>query len=158
MKVESLMTRDVCCIDSGRSLNEAAQLMWQHNCGSVPVVDENNQVVGMITDRDIAMAAYINGNSLAAIPISIAQSKQLVCCEASDDIGEVEQMMQAHQVHRVPVIDKLGEPVGIISLNDIACAYKAGTRGIKAQDISDTLAAICSPMQAIGTSATVAAA
>jgi len=58
VKVENIMTSTVFCVGSGQSLNEAAQLMWEHNCGSLPVVDEDNQIVGMLTDRDIAMAAY----------------------------------------------------------------------------------------------------
>lgn len=147
MKAKNIMTENVCCVGNSQSLKDAAQIMWEHNCGSVPVVNEANETVGMITDRDIAMAAYINGNSLDNISVSTAQSSQLTCCGVNDDISKVESMMQVHQVHRIPVLGKQREPVGIISLNDIARAYKAGTKGITAQDVSDTLAAICSPTQ-----------
>ena len=158
MKVQNVMTTEVFCVGAAQSLNDAAQLMWEHDCGSAPVVDEDNQMVGMITDRDIAMAAYINGGSLNAIPVSVAQSKQIVCCKSDDEIGDVQHLMQMHQVHRIPVVDDSGTPVGIVSLNDIACAYKAGTRGLKAQDISNTLAAICSPMKKYSGPSSVAAA
>lgn len=158
MKVENIMTSTVFCVGSGQSLNEASQLMWEHNCGSLPVVDEDNQIVGMLTDRDIAMAAYINGKTLSEIPVSTAHSQELVCCQKGDDISDVQHMMQGHQVHRIPVIGDRGEPLGIVSLNDIARAYKAGTRQIKAKDISDTLAAICGPSKVAGTPTAVAAA
>ena len=146
MKVENIMSTEVFCVGSAQSLNDAAQLMWEHNCGSAPVVDEDNQMVGMITDRDIAMAAYINGGSLSSIPVSVAQSKEIVCCKSDDEVDDIQYKMRTHQLHRIPVIDDNGQPVGIVSLNDIARAYKAGTKGLKAQDISTTLAAICSPM------------
>ena len=147
MKIESLMTRNVYCVNRGQTLKEAARLMWAHDCGSVPVVDDDNRVVGMVTDRDIAMEAYRSGKSLDTIPVSTAASKQLVYCDAGADVRKVEQLMQAHQLHRVPITGDKGQPVGIISLNDIARAYKAGDQGIQAQEVSDTLASICSPMQ-----------
>ena len=147
MKVRDIMTAEVFCVGSAQSLSDAARLMWEHNCGSAPVVDENNRMQGMVTDRDIAMAAYINGGSLNAIPVSVAQSKHIACCKPDDEIDDVQHMMQIHQVHRIPVVDSNCQPVGIVSLNDIACAYKAGTKGLKAQDISRTLAAICGPIK-----------
>ena len=151
MKVENIMTHDVFCVGSEQSMNDAAKLMWEHNFGSVPVTDEENRVVSMITDRDIAMAAYINGGSLNTLPVSVAQSQQLICCKPDDDIKDVQHLMQTHQKHRIPVVDDKGEPVGIVSLNDIACAFEAGIKGLKAQDVSSTLAAICGSIQKFNT-------
>jgi CBS domain-containing protein len=145
MQVQDLMTSNVFCVRNDQSLNDAAQLMWEHNCGSVPVVDGENRVVGMITDRDIAMAAYIKGSNLGAIPVSTAQSKSLTACELNDDVATVEHMMQSAQLHRIPVLGQNFQPLGIVSLNDLALAYKSGNRSIKAKDLCDTLAAICSP-------------
>lgn len=147
MKVSDVMTKQVFCVGCEKSLNDAAQLMWDHNCGSIPVVDEDNMVVAMVTDRDIAMAAYLNGNRLADIPLADVQSQQLVCCKADDDISEVQDLMQGHQLHRIPVIDDQSKPLGIVSLNDLALACKSGGRGIKSKDISDTVAAICGRMR-----------
>lgn len=146
MKVQDLMTKTVFCVSTGQSLNEAAQLMWEHNCGSAPVVNAENQLVGMITDRDIAMAAYINGGSLKEIPISAVQSRDPIFCKQDDNISAVELMMQSKQVRRVPVVGENCEAVGIVSLNDIALAYKSGNRAVKSKDLCNTLAAICSPM------------
>ena len=64
MKVGDLMTKDVKACSQHDSLNRAAQLMWENDCGSVPVVDSDSKVVGMLTDRDICMAAYTKGIAL----------------------------------------------------------------------------------------------
>jgi len=147
VKVQEVMTRNVFCIGEAHSLNDAAQLMWEHNCGSVPVINEDREVVAMITDRDIAMAAYTQGRCLADIPLETTQSQQLVCCKPEDDIREVQHMMRTHQLHRIPVVNDKLEPVGIVSLNDIAGVCQSGSPQIKPKDVSDTLAAICSSVQ-----------
>ena len=67
LKVKELMTLDVSCCHPGDTLERAAELMWQHDCGCVPVVDEGSHVVGMITDRDVCMAAYTRGVSLSPL-------------------------------------------------------------------------------------------
>ena len=157
MKVQDIMTREVFSVGSTQTLRDAAQLMWKHDCGILPVVDEDRQIVGMITDRDIAMAAYLDGKSLEAIPVSAAHSKQIVCCKSGDGIDDVQHMMQTYQVHRIPVVDDKGETVGIVSLNDIARAYQAATVGLTAQDISNTLAAICGPIHKFSPPAKVVA-
>jgi CBS domain-containing protein len=108
------------------------------------VINAENRVVGMITDRDIAMAAYINGNRLVDSPVSTTQSRQLISCKRDDDLSAVERLMQAHQVHRVPVVGDNCEPVGILSLNDIAVAYRSGVKSIKPKELCETLSAICS--------------
>jgi len=144
MKVKDLMTQNPFCVSSDQSLNDATQLMWEHNCGSVPVVNAENHVVAMLTDRDIAMSAYITGNRLADTPVSSAQSGQVVSCKPDNDLSTVEELMQLHQLHRIPVVGDNHELVGIVSLNDLAVAYKSGAKSIKPKDLCDTLSAICS--------------
>jgi CBS domain-containing protein len=146
MKVKDLMKKNVFCVAANQTLNDAAHLMWEHNCGCAPVLDAESHVTGMVTDRDIAMAAYFEGKCLAEIPISTTQSRKLVACKPEDDLTDVQLMMQSHQVHRIPVVGENSEPVGIISLNDIAMAYKSGNKSVKAKDVSDTLSAICTTM------------
>ena len=72
MKVEQLMSRDVKTCQATEMLNRAAQLMWENDCGCVPVVDEDGRAVGMITDRDVCMAAYTQGRLLDALPVASA--------------------------------------------------------------------------------------
>jgi CBS domain-containing protein len=118
--------------------------MWEHDIGCVPMIDDAGHVTGMLTDRDIAMAAYINGLRLSDINAETAQSKSTICCAPDDDVETVMRQMAANQIHRVPVVDREGMLTGILSLNDCAVAYGAGRRQIKARALSDTIARICS--------------
>jgi len=143
MKIRQIMTSEVFTVTESQNLNDAARLMWEHSIGSVPVLDEDNRPVAMITDRDIAMASYLNGRHLGDIPVSTAQSRELVCCNYEDNLETVEALMQQSQVHRIPVVGDDAKLKGIISINDIARAYLAGDRSVSAKGVSDTLGAIC---------------
>ena len=144
MKIKELMTKTVYSVNNNQSLNEAAQLMWEHDCGWLPVLDENNKVIATITDRDIAMAAFLNGKGLADIPVTKAQSKSVIACRPENDIKATEEIMRSNQIRRIPIVDKTSSLVGIVSLNDIALAYQAGNKDVDAMGVSETLAGICS--------------
>jgi CBS domain-containing protein len=120
MNVKELMTQTpgVCNIDS--SANDAARIMWERDCGAVPVVDESGRVAGIVTDRDLCMAAYIQGTPLSAIPVSTVMTREVCTCEADDDVGAAEHLMQEHRVRRLPVVENGGTLVGILSLSDVA--------------------------------------
>lgn len=144
MKANEIMTETVFSINEDQSLGDAAKLMWEHDCGWLPVLAQDGTVLAAITDRDITMSAYFNGGRLFDIPVSNAQSSSVVTCGETDDINDVESIMQAHQVRRLPVVDEQDKLLGVISLNDIAVAYKSRKNGISAKGLSDTLAAVCS--------------
>jgi CBS-domain-containing membrane protein len=129
MNVAELMTRDVPTCRTDDSLNRAAQLMWERCCGSLPVVDESDHVVGVVTDRDVTMAAYTQGRPIQEIPVAVAMSTSVQSCAPSATIEQAEDLMMAYAVHRLPVIDD-GQLRGLISLDDIArtAAAAAGRR------------------------------
>jgi CBS domain-containing protein len=114
------MTKSVHCCGANDSLQRAAQIMWENDCGAVPVADENNRVVGMITDRDICMAAYIQGRPLWQMPVGSTMAKQVHGVRETDPLETVETLMRRMQVRRVPVIDGGGQIKGILSMNDLA--------------------------------------
>ena len=120
MRVEQLMARIVHMCAPDQSLNDAAQLMWDHDLGCVPVVDPENKVVGMITDRDIAMAAYTQGRTLSAIKVGDVMSRRVHTCGPSEDIDVAQERMRSHQLRRLAVTDATGVLVGLISLNNLA--------------------------------------
>lgn len=123
MKVSDLMTRDVCSCRSDATLNDAARIMWEHDCGSVPVLDANNEhVVGIVTDRDIAMAAYINGQLLSSIPVVQVMSRDLKTCKPGDTLEAAERAMAEAHVRRLPVVDSEGRLIGLFSLAQVARA------------------------------------
>ena len=147
MKVKDLMSKNVGCCYPEDSLNRAAQIMWESDCGVVPVMDRESRVVGMLTDRDLCMAAYTQGRPLREISTALAMSKQVWSCRPEDDLGAAEAMMRAHQVHRLPVTDEQGRAVGILSLGDVAreaaIQEKAkGRKDIHYADVGRTLGAI----------------
>lgn len=144
MRVTGLMATNVVCVGVNQSLNEAAHLMWQHDCGSLPVINGEQKVIAMITDRDISIASYFQGKPLREIPVSSAMSKQLFHCRSSDDVVRVEQLMQSHKIRRVPVLDAKFRAVGIITLNDLARASST-RKSITATGLRDTLASIGTP-------------
>jgi CBS domain-containing protein len=138
------MTRTVWRCKTTDHLEVPAQLMWDHDIGAVPVVDEACAVVGMITDRDICIAAYTHGVPLAEVAVADAMSRTLWSCFPDDDVGSLARRMAMHQLHRMPVIDALGRLVGIITINDLARAARK-TGSIAPAQVSYTLAAIACP-------------
>src|SRR5579862_4107062 len=101
MKVSELMTSDVVSCSTKDSLNRVAQLMWERRCGCVPVLDDVERVVGILTDRDLCMAAYTQGKRLDDMPATSAMSRPVQTCPPSATVEEVEDIMMAHGVRRV---------------------------------------------------------
>jgi CBS domain-containing protein len=150
VKVRDLMTHNVRICRPEDQLDTAAQIMWDNDCGCVPVVGENLKVVGMITDRDICMAAYFQDKELRGLTVSSAMSRKPVSCGADDDIAVAEKLLQDNQVHRLPVTDRGGAVIGVLSIDDIALEagrkLAAGlTPELTEREIVRTLAAVCQP-------------
>ena len=154
MNASALMTPAVQTCGENENLHRVAQLMWEADCGVVPVVDADGRVIGIVTDRDIAMAAYTQGRPLSQIPVSSAMAKQVHGVREGDALEVVEALMRRAQVRRVPVLDGDGRLRGILSLNDLArhahrspgiLGFKWGRKGngLSNDSIVETLAAIC---------------
>jgi CBS domain-containing protein len=141
MKISELMTRPVVTCHADDPMSCAAQRMWEHDIGALPVVDGDEHVVAVITDRDICMAAYTQGHRLRDIIIGQVMARHPIACHERDSAADVAALMKEHQVHRIPVIDAERRVVGIVSLNDLA---RTGT-AVPHATIVDTLAAIARP-------------
>ena len=120
MKVSDVMTSELVTCRGDDSLNRAAQLMWERRCGTVAVVDDAGKVLGVLTDRDAAMAAYTQGRRLDDIAVASAMSRAVRTCPASASIEDAEDIMAAHAVRRVVVIADDGRACGMLSIDDIA--------------------------------------
>jgi CBS domain-containing protein len=144
MRIEQLMTHTVHTCGVGSTLNEAAKQMWDHDCGALPVVDGSGTVVGMITDRDICMAAYFRDRPLSAIPVAEVMSKQVYCCRPDEPIEAAEGQMRLRQVRRIPVVNPQGQPVGMVTLADLARRASSTPRqeGVE-RDVLRALNAVC---------------
>lgn len=147
MHISDIMTKAVKSCGATDNLQRAAQIMWENDCGIVPVVDSDGRLVGMITDRDICMASYTQGQPLWQIQISSAMATQVHVVHETDRVETAEGLMRRTRVRRVPVIDNDGVLKGILSMSDLAThAHRsAGHRsnGVSGDSIMQTLAAIC---------------
>ena len=146
MRIEQMMTRAVRSCRPDDTLNDAAHIMWEADVGCVPVVDPDNCVVGMITDRDVAMAAYTQGRALDESSVESAMAREVHTCLPGEDVARAAERMQKFQVRRLPVVDVAGTLVGLVSMNDIAlAAAKKGTRKseVRLEAVALTLARIC---------------
>jgi len=122
MLIADIMTEEALACSPGATLNDAARLMWENDFGGVPVVDDGGRVVGMITDRDIAMAAYLQGRALGEISVASAMSSGICTCKGSDEIAAARELMMLQKLHRLPVVDDGGLLTGIVTLNDLSLA------------------------------------
>ena len=147
-RVEQLMSLGVATCRPDDRLGTAACIMWEHDCGVVPVtVPEagGERVVGMLTDRDICMAAYTQGRVLAEIAVSTAMSDTVRTCGPKDAIADALRLMASGQVHRLPVIDDDGYLVGLLSFADVAREEARSHKVVSAQAIASALEAITMP-------------
>jgi CBS domain-containing protein len=150
MKVRDLQTSDVHSCFPDTNLAAAAQIMWECDCGVVPVVDENRNLVGMITDRDIAIAATTRSAAPADIPVRhVMSTGELYSCRPEDDVRTALTTMGEHRVRRLPVTDRQNHLVGIISLNDLVrrVDYRAGA-DLPGDEFIEALQAISAPAHA----------
>jgi CBS domain-containing protein len=120
MRIRDIMSKPVITCSPIDSLDQAARLMWEFDCGAVPVVDTDGTVAGIVTDRDACMAAYTQGKSLKDIAVSEAMARQVFCCRPDDALEAVERLMESKQIRRLPVVDAEKRPVGLVTLGDIA--------------------------------------
>jgi CBS domain-containing protein len=118
MKVVDAMTRSVAACSEDDTLNRAAQLMWEGDCGCIAVLDAGGDVRGIITDRDVCMAAYTQGLPLEQIPVKRAMSTVVHTCGPEDSIESALALMRRNKIRRVPVTHGL-RPVGILSISDV---------------------------------------
>ncbi|MBL4936779.1 CBS domain-containing protein [Clostridium sp. YIM B02515] len=118
MKVKDLMTKDVATLNAEDSVEQAAKMMKEHNIGSVPVCDGEN-VIGIITDRDIALRSVAEGENVKNQKVREVMSSNPVLANPDMDVHDAARIMSERQIRRLPVVDK-SNIVGIVSLGDLA--------------------------------------
>ncbi len=123
----STLARDVMTVNPAlctpdTSLDQVAKLMVQHDCGEIPVIDSAEQVVGVVTDRDIVCRVVADGKNPSAYPAEHCMTARVVTVTQDAPLSDVLATMEKHQVRRVPVVDEGGGCVGMISQADLAWA------------------------------------
>jgi CBS domain-containing protein len=143
--VSDVMTSEVFTCSGGDSVHRALQLMWDHDIGIVPVHDEAGMPVGVVTDRDVAMAGYTRGELPMGNVVYTVMSNELHTCRHTDRVSEAMKTMRDARVRRLLVVDEEGRLVGVMSLGDVVrWATSAGSTRQLA-DAGTTLAAISKP-------------
>lgn len=121
MKVKEVMSEDLRGVRANSSLKQAAEHMRVHDIGSLPVVSpDDNRVVGILTDRDIVTRGVARGKDVSSENVADVMSSPLVCCHEEDAIEDASAAMKAKRVRRVLVLNTENQPVGILSLGDLA--------------------------------------
>ncbi len=124
MDVQSLMTAKPACCQTKTSLREVAQMMIDHDCGQIPVIDDGGLPVGVVTDRDIATRIVAAGKDHNQCCAGDAMSKPVQSVRCDSPLKDAVCLMEAAKVRRVPVVDADGKVCGMFSLADLALAGK----------------------------------
>lgn len=147
MKVRDVMTEKVSYCRPETSLASAAVMMWDNDCGVLPVAIDGGKAIGVITDRDIAIAAGTKGRPAYNIPVREVMSQALYACSPDDDIHTALKTMRKDKVRRLPVLDAEGNLKGILSMNDIVLLAKKDEKehasDLDYEDVVNTYKAIC---------------
>lgn len=122
MKAKDLVNTRISTCNPNQTLDQAADIMWNENCGSVLLVSNDNpkKICGIITDRDICMGAWSKDKRLRDIAISEVMVEEVVFCQLDDTLPKVQELMKNYQLHRILVVDHQYDLCGIISLTDLA--------------------------------------
>ena len=154
MKVQDIMTSDVQCCGPDTNLAAAAKMMWDSDCGALPVLNVQGQVMGMISDRDICMAAATKNKPAWDITVWETVSGKAYTCRMSDDVHTALDIMKREKVRRLPVVDEDGVLQGIVAMNDfvlLAGEAKGGRApAISYEDVVRTMKAISAHRALVG--------
>jgi CBS domain-containing protein len=146
MDVRELMSRPVQTVYTSDTLNCAAKFMRDHAIGCIPVVAEDGRLAGILTDRDIALAAHEVGEALWKLRVDSHMRSPVYTCGPLDGVDAAMRVMREHRVRRLPVIDSEGRPIGLLSLDDLVHASRQPILepepGLTADEIDDTVEAV----------------
>lgn len=146
MNVSELMTSTITTVAPTATMNQAAQLMSEHDIGCLPITDGDHHLTGIVTDRDMCLAASTRDLPMSSLSVREAMTTDVVTVGPATPVEHAERLMRERQLHRLPVVDDQRRVIGMISLNDLAHAAAnlrwQGDDGLSARDVSRTLAAI----------------
>lgn len=139
MKIKDVMTPDPACCTMATSLQEVAQMMFEYDCGAIPVVDnhETRRLIGIITDRDITVRTAARGKNPVNMRVEECMSRPVVTVTPEDKVEIACQKMEENQVRRIPVVDELNRCCGIVAQADIALNTSKGTTAGLVQKVSE---------------------
>jgi len=138
MKVKDVMTTDLTTCTPDTTLAEAAHLMWEADCGILPVVDDG-ELMGIVTDRDMYIALATKNERASRLKVGAVATQTVATCTPEDDLHTALATIETARVRRLPVVGFGNTVLGILSMNDVVCAGET----IEGEDVLQTLRAIC---------------
>lgn len=141
MKVKDIMTKDPVSCTPDTTVAEAAHLMWEADCGILPVVDDK-ELEGVVTDRDMYVALATRDERAGHLKVGAVATKTVITCAPEDDVRQALTLMKQALVRRLPVVGFGNTLLGIVSMNDIVLAADVDDT-ITSEDVLDALKAIC---------------
>jgi CBS domain-containing protein len=133
--IREVMTSDPCTIDADKSVAYAAKMMRDEDVGVAPIV-ESDKLIGMLTDRDIAIRVVAEGKDPEQVSVREVASKQVVTIDPQQDLDEALRIMAKHQVRRLAVVEEDGRLVGVVAQADVAREGDDKETGQLVQEIS----------------------
>lgn len=143
MKVQEVMKEDVKACFPDTNLAAAAALMWKSDCGLLPVIADGETPVGVITDRDIAVALGTRGRAPQDVRVDEVIHGPVIACAPDDDVHTALKIMREEKVRRLPVVTDDGVLSGILSINDLVLHAQKGNKELDYDDVVSTFKAIC---------------
>ena len=134
-RIKDVMTSNPCTIDADKSVAYAAKMMRDEDVGLAPIV-EGDKLIGMLTDRDIAIRVVAEGKDPNQVNVRDVASKQVVTIDPQQDLDEALRIMAKHQVRRLPVVEEDGKLVGVVAQADIARQSDDEKTGALVEEIS----------------------
>lgn len=119
MKVRDVMTPSAVCCKAITNIGAAVELLWSYDCGMLPVTDDNNRLIAVVTDRDICIAMGTRNRLPGDLTVREIAVTNVFTCRPDDEIHEALSTMADKHVRRLPVIDDAGVPQGILSMDDV---------------------------------------
>lgn len=143
MQVKDIMTTDPACCTPGTSLQEVGKMMIDHDCGEIPVVEnqETKLPIGVITDRDIVCRTVALGLNPLDLTVDDCMSTPCVTVTPDMSVAECSRVMEENKIRRVPVVDAAGSCCGIVALADIALHAEKTVAGEVVKEVSQPTAA-----------------
>jgi len=140
MKLGDVMTKSPASCSPETNLAAAVEILWNRNCGVLPIVDLNERLVGIVTDRDICVALGTRNQLPGEIPVRDVAAAKIVAGKPDDDLRKALAIMAEAKVRRLPVVDDAGKLQGIVSIDDILLRTGAERSAeLSAEDVVRTL-------------------
>lgn len=139
MNITSLMTPNPACCRAQTPLRDVARMMLDNDCGEIPVVDESQRPIGVVTDRDIAVRVVASGRNTNEAAASDAMSSPVHTVTIDSSVEDAVSLMETDQIRRVPVVDKSGKLAGIVSLADLALSGEDRVTADVVKEVSEPL-------------------